>query len=76
MSDYHFHISVLRDAVAEQLVDGIENTPHVLAEMAADIQPGTVNFDDFMDCAQGLDDEQKATLAAFCERVAFCLSPT
>lgn len=73
MSDYHFSVDILRDQVASQLADRIEQTPYVLAEMAGRISIDG-NFDDFMDSVRGLDDDQQMALLTFCNAVSLSLS--
>lgn len=72
--DYHTHISVSRDGVADMLTDSMEQTPYVLACVAANCMPGTMGFDDFCDALEYIDEEMKAELKAFCEAVALSLS--
>lgn len=72
--DYHTHISVSRDEVAEMLTDSMEQTPYVLACVAGRCMPGTMGFDDFCDVLDYLDGGMKAELKSFCEAVARSLS--
>ncbi|AUR11229.1 hypothetical protein PhaeoP48_01232 [Phaeobacter inhibens] len=74
MSDYYIQVDVSRDTIAEEIGDNIEQAPYVLARVAEKISPGTISFDDFCDVLQGLDDEGKAALQNFCQRVADNLS--
>lgn len=73
MSDYSARVSLLRGDISSMLTEDLEHTPWVLADVADGIQPGTANFDDFMDQVQTLSDAEKQSLMIFCDRVAYGL---
>lgn len=70
MSDFYFSVGVLRDDLAEALADDNEQSAYVLAHFADTVSPGSGRFDDFMDMAQSLDDDEKSALLAFCAAVS------
>ncbi|MEM7667724.1 MAG: hypothetical protein AAF317_01060 [Pseudomonadota bacterium] len=70
MSDFYFEVGVLRDTMAAKLANDMEQTPYVLAEVAACIAPGSRDFDDFTDYVAGLSEEQKTALRLFCDAVS------
>lgn len=70
MSDFYFEVGVLRDQMASKLANDMEQAPYVLAELAACVVPGSRDFEDFIDFAAALSEEQRTALQLFCEAVS------
>ncbi len=71
MADYNAHLTISRDSMVEMLTeDDSEQTPYVLAELAAHFGGGSMTrYDDFANAMRTLDADQQDALKTFCAAI-------
>lgn len=70
MTDYSLNAHILRDQMADALVESVEQPPYVLAKVAGAMQPGSRSFDEFIELARDLDGEDRSARYCFFGAVA------